>query len=98
MLYAAPKFRKRHEADRLKRIYNEPRYLKQKERMQSTAWKNYFFSQVETNDIKNEIARMESHIDHMIRPVRGDFLENMKARKAGKEKELFSRPIPPPLR
>ena len=73
MLYAPPKFRKRHEADRLKRIYNEPRYLKQKERMQSTAWKNYFFSQVETNDIKNEFARMEGHIQKMIRPVQHDF-------------------------
>ena len=43
MKYAAPIFRKRHEVDRLTRIHKEPRYLKQKERIVSTAWKNYFF-------------------------------------------------------
>jgi len=39
LLYAAPKFRKRHELDMFRRIVNEPRYLKQKSQMESTAWK-----------------------------------------------------------
>ena len=96
MKYAAPKFRKRHEVDRLTRIYKEPRYLKQKERMVSTAWKNYFYSQVETNDIANEIKRMQSHIDHMIRPVAQEYLEAEKAKLESKRKELFDRPARPP--
>ena len=37
--------------------------------MQSAAWQNYFFSQAETNDILNEINRMNGHINNMIRPV-----------------------------
>ena len=96
MKYAAPKFRKRHEIDRLTRIHKEPRFLKQKERMQSTAWKNYFFSQVETNDISNEIKRMEGHIDHMIRPVAEEYLKAQKKKLSDKRKELFRRPVPPP--
>ena len=43
--YARPKFRKRHEIDRMKRIAQEPRYLKQKSQKESTAWKNYFWGQ-----------------------------------------------------
>ena len=96
MKYAAPKFRKRHDIDRLTRIHKEPRYLKQKERMVSTAWKNYFYSQVETNDIANEIKRMQSHIDHMIRPVGQEYLEAEKAKLESKRKELFDRPARPP--
>ena len=96
MKYAAPKFRKRHEIDRLTRIFKEPRHLKQKERMQSTAWKNYFYSQVETNDISNEIKRMEGHIDHMIRPVQNEYLQAQKDKLADKRKELGQRPVPPP--
>ena len=96
MKYAAPKFRKRHEADRLTRIFKEPRHLKQKELMVNTAWKNYFYSQVETNDISNEIKRMEGHIDHMIGPVREDYLKAEKAKMEDKKKELFTRPAAPP--
>ena len=96
MKYAAPKFRKRHEIDRLTRIHKEPRYLKQKERIISTAWKNYFFSQVETNDITNEIKRMESHIDHMIQPVSEEYLKAEKKKLEKKRKELFERPGVPP--
>ena len=57
---------------------------------------NYFFSQVETNDIDNEIKRMEGHIDHMIRPVYQEYLESQKKILADKRKELFQRPVPPP--
>ena len=88
MKYAAPKFRKRHEVDRLTRIHKEPRYLKQKERIVSTAWKNYFFSQVETNDITNEIKRMESHIDHMIQPVSEEYLKAEKKKTKRKSCSL----------
>ena len=96
MKYAAPKFRKRHEIDRLTRIHKEPRYLKQKERIVSTAWKICFFSQVETNDITNEIKRMESHIKHMIQPVAQEYLEAEKTKLENKKKELFARPGVPP--
>ncbi len=96
MKYAKAKFRKRHELDQLKRIQREPRYLKQRNQMQSAAWKNYFFSQVETNDIINEIKRMEGHIDHMIRPVSRDYLEKLKGEKLKLQGELAKRPVPPP--
>ena len=92
MKYAAPKFRKRHEADRLTRIHKEPRYLKQRERLMSTAWKNYFFSQQETNDIQNEINRMNGHIENMIRPVREQYLTDKRDRLMS---ELSQRPGPP---
>ena len=96
--YAKPKFKKRHEIDTLKRINNEPRWLKQKARVESSAWKNYFYGKQETNDIMNEINRMEGIIGDMVRPVRGDYLEQLKARKKGLQKELLTANKPPPPR
>ena len=98
MKYAAPKFRKRHESDRLSRIHREPRYLKHREQMQNTARKNYFMSQVETNDIMNEINRMEGHIERMIKPVQHHFLAGMQAQRDAKKEGLRQRPFPPPPR
>ena len=94
MKYAAPKFRKRHEHDRLSRIYQEPRHFKQKQRMQSAAWQNYFFSQVETNDILNEINRMNGHIGNMIRPVQDAYFTQ---KRDDMMKEFDRRPRPPPM-
>ena len=96
--YARPKFKKRHELDTLKRIHNEPRWLKQEARVESTAWENYFYGKQETNDIMNEISRMEGIIGDMVRPVRGDYLEQLKARKKGLQKDLLAANKPPPPR
>ncbi len=96
MKYAKANFKKRHELEQLQRIYKEPRYLKQRSQMHSAAWKNYFFSQAESNNIANEINRMQGHIDNLIRPLRGNQLRRMKAAKDKLEGELKSRPIPPP--
>ena len=78
--YARPTFKKRHELDVLRRIHKEPRWLKQKAKVESTAWKNYFYGKHETNDILNEVRRMEGIIGDMVRPVRGDYLENANKR------------------
>ena len=86
MKYAAAKFRKRHEIERLLRIHKEPRYLKQKQLMTSTAWKNYFYGKQETNDLVNEINRMEGIIGDMVRPVRDDYLDQLKARQKDSRK------------
>jgi len=96
--YARPVFKKRHEIDVLKRINNEPRWLKQKAKVQSTAWKNYFFGKQETNDIQNEINRMNGIIGDMIRPVQGDYLTKLKERKKAKEEEYQKLVRPPPMR
>ena len=96
--YARPKFKKRHEIDTLKRIHNEPRWLKQKARVESSAWKNYFYGKQGTNDIMKEINRMEGIIGDMVRPVRGDYLEQLKARQKGLQKELLTANKPPPPR
>ena len=66
--------------------------------VESTAWKNYFFRKHETNNIMNEINRMEGIIGDMIRPVRGDYLEKIKARKAILEDDMRASNLPPPLR
>ena len=87
--YARPRFRKRHEIDTLTRIHNEPRWLKQKARVESSAWKNYFYGKQETNDMMNEINRMEGIIGDMVRPVRDDYLVQLKARKKGSRKTCF---------
>ncbi len=96
MKYAKAKFKKRHEIEQLQRIYKEPRFIKQRSQMHSAAWKQYFFSQAETNNIANEIKRMEGHIGDMIRPLRGDQLRRMKDARDKLESELHKRPIPPP--
>ena len=96
--YARPTFKKRHEVDVLRRIHKEPRWLKQKAKVESTAWKNYFYGKHETNDIMNEINRMEGIIGDMVRPVSGDYLERMKGRKQAMAKEHWSRNVPPPMR
>ena len=82
----------------MKRIAQEPRYLKQKSQKESTAWKNYFFGQHEANDIMNEINRMEGIIGDMIRPVRGDYLTKLQGRKAALESDLRKTSLPPPPR
>jgi len=65
-----------------------------KQKMQSAAWQNYFFSQVETNDILNEINRMNGHIENMIRPVQDAyFIQNRDDLKKG----FGQRPRPPPM-
>ena len=79
--YARPQFKKRHQLDTLTRIHNEPRWLKQKARVESTARKNYFYGKQETNDMMNEINRMEGIIGDMVRPVGGHYLEELNARK-----------------
>ena len=86
LLHVEPRFKKRHEIDRLERISNEPRWLKQKARVESTAWKNYFYGKHETNDVMNEINRMEGIIGDMIRPVRGDYLTKLQGRKRNLKK------------
>ena len=99
--YARPKFRKRHEIDKLTRIHNEPRWLKQKAKVESTAWKNYFYGKQESNDILNEIKRMEGIIGDMVRPVGEDYLKKLKTRQTGLEKDLHRANIsnmPPPPR
>ena len=96
--YARPAFKKRHEQDVLRRIHKEPRWLKQKAKVESTAWKNYFYGKHETNDILNEIKRMEGIIGDMVRPVSADYLTKLQGRKQAMEKEHWSRNVPPPMR
>ena len=96
--YARPVFKKRRELDVLKRIHAEPRYFQQKSKVESTAWKNYFYKKHETNNIMNEINRMEGIIGDMIRPVQGDYLEQMKHRKTKLEKDMHASNMPPPMR
>ena len=50
-------------------------------------------SQVETNDILNEINRMNGHIGNMIRPVRDAYFTQ---KRDDMMKELDRRPRPPP--
>ena len=59
---------------------------------------NYFYGKHETNDILNEINRMNGIIGDMIRPVGGDYLVKLKERKQAMEKEHMSRNVPPPMR
>ena len=46
----------------------------------------------------NEINRMEGIFGDMIRPVRGDYLEQMKQRKTKLENEMRVSNMPPPMR
>ena len=96
--HAKPTFKKRHEHDVLRRIHKEPRWLKQKAKVESTAWKNYFYGKHETNDILNEVKRMEGIIGDMVRPVRGDYLTKLQGRKQAMDKEYWERHRPPPMR
>ena len=98
LLHVEPKFKKRHEIDQLKRIAKQPRWQKQKAQVESTAWKNYFYGKHETNNIMNEINRMEGIIGDMIRPVRADYLTKLQGRKKDLEKDLFRANKPPPPR
>ena len=59
---------------------------------------NYFYGKQETNDIMNEINRMEGIIGDMVRPVRDDYLVQLKSRKKALEKDLLSVNKPPPPR
>ena len=104
MKYAKPAFRKRHEIDKMRRMAAEqPRWMKGREKMQSTAWKNHFYRQQETNDIRNEINRMQGMVDHMILPVGNLYLQSlgqehrMKEALEAKRKELRERDRPPPF-
>ncbi len=80
-----------------RRLYRNVFLKHQEAKVESAAWKNYFYGKQETNDIMNEISRMEGIIGDMVRPVRGDYLEKLKARKDLK-KDLFDANKPPPPR
>ena len=106
MKYAKPAFKKRHEIDKMRRMVAEqPRWMKGREKMQSTAWKNHFYRQQETNDIRNEINRMQGMVDHMILPVGNLYFRmerlaqehKMKESLEAKRKELRDFEQPPPF-
>ena len=96
--YVKPQFKKRHELDKLRRIIQEPRYLRQKSQVESTAWKNYFFGRHETNNILNEINRSDGIMGDVVRPVRDDYLRKLQRRKADLEIEFRRSNLPPPPR
>ena len=58
----------------------------------------FLASKHETNDIMNEIKRMEGIIGDMVRPVRGDYLTKLQARKSTLESDLMRTNLPPPPR